>query len=143
MTEKDWSAIKYLLLGVCGAMAVFGVMSSILPKADPNAELVRTVRKSIEIAEGARRDADSARKTSSAFRIVALAIGVIGPLVLAYLIYRLQFRKEPGIEEVLDLMEREKLIDAPQGQPKRLPRKARLRLKDRSSDKDDDNGAKS
>ena len=120
--------MKYLLLGVCGSILVFWIISSILARADPNEELVRTVRRSIEIAEGARRDAEIARRSSSALRTIALVIGVIGPLVLAYLIYRLQARKEPGIEEVLELMEREKLIDVTGKDVKKLSKGARLRL---------------
>ena len=48
---------------------------------------------------------------STAVRISALVTGVLGPLVLAYLVHRSRAHSEPTADEVLEVLQRHGLID--------------------------------
>ena len=116
------------VLVVVAALVGIWALSYIFRANDPNVELARTVQKSLEVAEKARREAEVTRRTSSAVRVVALAAGVAVPLVVAYLIYRLRSRRESGADEILDVLEREKLLDLYGAEKVKLPKHAGLKL---------------
>ncbi len=82
------------------------------------------------MAREAQHEADAARRASSALRVVALAVGVAAPFIAVYLIYRLCERSEPGAGELLQVLEREKLIDLSASDFKRLPGGAWLQLEE-------------
>ena len=108
------------------------ILSSIFRAGDPNAalartaeKLARTTEKAVEMAAQSRRDAEMARRASSALRVIALAAGVCAPLAVAYLIYRVSERAEPKAQELLDVLERERVIE-PAQPARRFPQPARL-----------------
>jgi len=141
MRKDSRRAMKYLLVGFCGSVLMLWTLGGIFRARDPNTELARTAREAIKMADDARKEAEMIRKTSSALRIMALAIGVTIPLIIAYLIYLQQLRREPAIDEMLELIEREKLTDAGGKALKKLPMDVRARLKDSGSE--DHHGARS
>ena len=69
--------------GLAGFFLAVWTYGVVLKPNDPNVELARTARKAVEMAEEARRDAQSVRRTNSALRLVALAAGVCVPLLIA------------------------------------------------------------
>ena len=83
----------------------------LLRPPDPNAEMAETAREAVQMARDAREDAESARRRGYTVRVVALVVGVSVPLMVAYLIYRSSERSEPGLEDVLEVMEEEGLLD--------------------------------
>lgn len=104
--RREWW--QYALLVVLALLAVW-IIAGILSSRSPNAELARTVREALRMARQADQEADAVRRGSSAFRLVAMALGMAGPLVIVYLIYRLHMRSEPRSPEMLNPVEREQL----------------------------------
>ena len=114
-------AIGYLLAGFVGSLLVLWLLSHAFRVKDPNLELAEAAREAVKLANSARKDAEAVRRSSSALRLVALVTGTTVPLVVAYLVYRLQSRQEPTIAEVLRVLEEQKLIDLDRGQRRELP----------------------
>ena len=133
MKEDRERAVKYVLLGLCGSVIVLWMLAGIFSARDPNVELARTAREAVEMAEGARREAEITRKASSVFRVMALVVGISVPLVVAYLIYRLQSKEEPGVGQIIGVLGREVM---------KLPKQARLQVEQRSHG-EKDGGCKS
>ena len=129
MKEDRERAVKYLVLGLCGSVLVIWMLAGIFSARDPNVELVKTAREAVKMAEGARREAEITRKASSVFRVVALVLGISVPLVVAYLIYRLQVKEEPGAGEIIDVLGRERPVEMSGSKRVKLPKRARLKLK--------------
>ena len=77
----------------------------------PDAELARIARDALHMARDAQLQADSARRVTTALRILALAAGIAAPLVVAYLVHRLHARSEARPEEILQVLNGQKLID--------------------------------
>ena len=114
--------LVFIVIGVLGSLAMLWTLSYIFRAGDVNSELMRTTREAIESAREAREDAEITRRTSSALRVLALVAGVLTPLVVVYLVYRLHARSEVGAEDLLDVMRREKLLQPTHGnQRQRLP----------------------
>ena len=128
MTGDRAQGIGNGILVVVAALVGIWALTYIFRSKDPNVQLARTAQKSLEVAEKARREAEVTRKASSAVRVIALAAGVAAPLAVAYLIYRLRSRREPGAEEILDMLDHEKLLDLSETDKAKLPKHARLRL---------------
>ncbi len=141
MKKQEIRRIAYVALAVLGGLFALWVLSHIFRSGEPNAELARTVREAMELAREAQHEAEAARRASSALRVIALAVGVTAPFIAVYLIYRLRERSEPGVGEVLEVLEKEKLIDLPPAGFKRLPCGAWLQLKE-SGQGDQDPGGK-
>ena len=74
-------------------------------------ELSRTVREVVKEALAVHRAARRTGLAGSAVRISALVTGVLGPLVLAYLVHRSRAHSEPTADEVLEVLQRHGLID--------------------------------
>jgi len=104
--KREWW--QYALAAVAALLALW-LLVAILSFRPPDAELARTVREALRMAHGAYRDADAARRGSSAFRLIAMVIGMTAPLIVAYLIYRLHLGSEPRPPGMLDAMEHERL----------------------------------
>ena len=128
MREDRERAVKYLILGFLGSVLALWLFAGVFRARDPNVELAKTARKAVRMAEGARREADITRKASSVFRSVALVVGISVPLIVAYLIYRLQVKEEPGAGEIIDVLGRERLVEMPEAEMAKLPRRDRLEL---------------
>ena len=92
----------------------------LLSPVGPDAELARTAREAVRMAGNAHRQAEAASQKASALRALALVTGVLGPLALVYLIYRLRERSEPHAEEILELLQRENLIQCLPANPREL-----------------------
>ena len=86
-------------------------IARLLRVGEPNAELARTTREVVEAALSAQESASRAHVAASVFRLVAVVVGVVGPLVAAYLIYRTRSKEELTAADILDVLERERLID--------------------------------
>ena len=128
MREDRERPVKYVLLGLCGSVLAMWVLGGIFRTRDPNVELAKTASRAVKMAEGARREAEITRKASSVFRSVALVVGISVPLIVAYLIYRLQVKEEPGAGEIIDVLGRERLVEMPEAEMAKLPRRDRLEL---------------
>ena len=137
MKEDRERAVKYVLLGLCGSVIVLWMLAGIFSARDPNVELARTARETVKMAEDARKEAEITRRASSAFRSVALVVGVSVPLVVAYLIYRLQVKEEPGAGEIIDVLERERLVEMPGRKRVKLLECGRLKLEQGSHGEED------
>ena len=143
MKEDRERAVKYVLLGLCGSVLALWLFAGVFRARDPNVELAKTARKAVRMAEGARREADITRKASSVFRVVALVVGIGVPLVVAYLIYRLQVKEYLGAGEIIDVLGRDRLvgISGSKAETVKLPKRARLKL-ERGRDGEEDGQAK-
>jgi len=110
---------QYALVAVAALLALW-LLVGILSFRPPDAELARTVREALRMARQAYESADAARRGSSAFRLIAMVIGMTGPLIVAYLIYRLHLGSEPEPPGMLDEAERQ-LIETVEDPNKELP----------------------
>ena len=117
MTRDAVRSAVWTLIMLGPAVAVTLVLGHILFTRSPNAELARTTREALRMARDAHQDAEATRRASSALRVMALAAGVCGPLVAAYLIYRLRIRAEPESGEVLTVLEKERLLRSDRAKP--------------------------
>jgi heme/copper-type cytochrome/quinol oxidase subunit 4 len=104
--KREWW--QYALLVVLALLAVW-IIAGILSSRSPDAELARTVREALRMTRQAHQEADAVRRASSAFRLIAMAVGMAAPLVIVYLIYRLHMRPEPQSPDMLNAIERERL----------------------------------
>lgn len=86
------------------------VLSGIFRTRSPDAQIAQTASRAMDIAEEARADAKVARRASSGIRILALVMGVSAPLVVVYLMRRLREKSEPGLDEMIDVLQKEGLI---------------------------------
>ena len=111
MREDRERAVKYVILGLLGSVVLLWMLGGIFRARGADAELAKTAREAVKMAEGARREAEITRKASSVFRVVALVVGISVPLVVAYLIYRLQTKEEPDVGEIIDVLGRERLVE--------------------------------
>ena len=111
MSTDDPEVRTYLIAALCGAVLALILLGSCFQQKDPNEELVRATREAIHMAEEARQDAADARRTALALRVVALAAGVTAPLIVAYLIYRLEAQRAPTCDEVLEALDETRLPD--------------------------------
>ena len=132
--------LVYIIIGVLGSVGMLWTLSYVFRAGDPNVELVRTTREAMETAREAREDAEITRRTSSALRILALMAGVVTPLIVVYLIYRLHARSEPGAEDLLDVLKSESLLPSTHNCHRQLPRSAYRLLDDQHGSPDDDKG---
>jgi len=90
------------------------------------------------MAREARQEAEMTRRTSSAMRILALTAGVVTPLIVVYLVYRLQARSEPGAEDLLDVLKSENLLPPTRDSRRQLPWSECRLLDERHGNPDDD-----
>jgi len=127
--KKQWW--QYALAAVL-ALLVLWLLAGILSSRPPDAELVRTVREALQMARQAYQEADAVRKGSSAFRLIAMVVGMAGPLIVAYLIYKLHLDSGPQSPGMLDQAERQ-LIEPVENGQKELPPPA-LRLPEETTE---------
>lgn len=79
----------------------------------------------------AHRDAMASSRNGALLRLLALAVGVAAPLVVAYLVHMLHSGSEPPAEDVLDTLEKAKLLDLT-AERKTLPDEAHTALPEKS-----------
>ena len=84
------------------------------------------------MARQAYQEADAVRKGSSAFRLIAMVVGMAGPLIVAYLIHKLHLDSGPQSPGMLDQAERQ-LIEPVENGQKELPPPA-LRLPEETTE---------
>ena len=113
MKTRATDVLIYAAVAVAVAVVGLWGLSHVLRTREPSAELARATREALRMAREARRDAEDARRASSALRVLSLVVGVSVPLVVAYLIFRLKARAEPGAEEILAALEKEGLLGPP------------------------------
>ncbi len=111
MKKRDEDLVKYIVLPTLLALLVLWVLAGLFRAGDPDAELVQTTREVVQMALEAHRSVQRSRAFASVFRIIALIAGVVGPLVVGYLIYRVRSRAEVTPEEVLELLSARGWID--------------------------------
>ena len=126
MKEDARQVVLWCVLAVAIAICGLWGLGEIFRSGEPNAELARTTREALEMAREAGEDAEDTRRAAGALRLAALAVGVATPLLVAYLIYRLQARQETSVEEVLRVLEREGLLGDGLDVRKALPGRKRL-----------------
>jgi len=128
--------LAYIIVGVAGSLAMLWMLSYVFRAGDPNVELMRTTREAIEEA---REEAEITRRTSSALRVLALAAGVVAPLIVVYLVFRLHARAETGAEDLLDVFKSENLLPPTQDRHRQLPWSEYRLLDDNCPDDDKGN----
>lgn len=96
-----WYHVALALLGLFAAWKVAGLFQS----RSAESELGRLAREALEMAR------QEHGQGSSGLALAALALGVAGPLLAAYLIHRLHAREETPPEEVLRHLDKEGLLD--------------------------------
>ena len=101
---------RVLIIAVLAVGALL-LLAWLLRPASPDAALAGVARDAMDLAREAHRDAESARRTGTVIRFVALVVGVAVPLVAVYLIYRLQVREQSSPEELLQVLNGHDLID--------------------------------
>jgi len=131
--------LAYIIVGVAGSLAMLWMLSYVFRAGDPNVELMRTTREAIEEAREAREEAEITRRTSSALRVLALAAGVVAPLIVVYLVFRLHARAETGGEDLLDVLKGENLLPPTQDRHRQLPWSEYRLLDDNCPDDDKGN----
>jgi hypothetical protein len=111
MNQTDAKLLKYLCLPILLVLLVLWILSGLFQTGQPDAELSRTVREVVREALAVQRTAHHSGLAGSIVRIVALVSGVLGPLVVAYLVHRSRAHSEVTADEVLEVLERHGLID--------------------------------
>ncbi|MCK4375334.1 MAG: hypothetical protein KAX19_08395 [Candidatus Brocadiae bacterium] len=140
MREKDVKLLEYVVLPALLGLFVLWVLSGLLRPREPNADLVRTVREAIEMARGAHQEAQFARKSASVFRLLAMVVGAAGPLIVAYLIFRIQSRSDTTPEQMLQLLQDENLINLTGDKRVELPQ-PRTHVLEKPSERQEDSEA--
>ena len=136
MRKNGRSMARYLLVGLVCSIAVLWIGGSCGP-THPDTELTRAVRQALEMAEGAREDAKTARTTATVVRALALMVGTATPLVVAYLVYRLQSSKEPDVDEILEVLREADQVEIGEDRHRKMPTNRKsLPLEDPDRDKD-------
>ena len=110
---------------VVGAIIVSGVavLLSACRPSDPNVELARTARAAVEMARDAQAADRSAVLWTGRFRLLAIALGVSVPLIVALMIWRTSAQCEVDAAEALEAAE-QYLLPGPIAPPrKQLPPK--------------------
>jgi len=89
-------------------------------------ELAEAIRDSVQMVSKACEDASAYALWSGRWRLLAIAIGVSTPLVVAYLIFRSAARKDPDETEVAArLLERGRELFLPKTDPHQLDEPSR------------------
>ncbi len=88
--------------------------------SDPNTELARTARGAVELARDAQLADRSAVLWSGRFRLLAIALGVSVPLIVALLIWRTSTQREVEAAEAIEAAERY-LLPKPMAPPGKQP----------------------
>jgi hypothetical protein len=96
-----WYHVALALLGLFAAWKVAGLLQS----RSAESELGRLAREALEMAR------ESRGQGGGGLALIALALGVAGPLLAAYLIHRLHAHEEAPPEEVLRHLDKEGLLD--------------------------------
>ena len=107
MRQPSWRHIVLALMGLVVVWLVVGLLQS----RSPDAGLTRVADRALAMAEHASHEARQARWTAGAVRLVALAVGVSAPLIAVAILARLLARGEPGPGELLDVLERQGLVE--------------------------------
>ena len=111
MSRKAVQLLACAALTLLAGLFSLWFVARLLRVGEPNAELARTTREVVEAALDAQQAVSRARVAASVFRLVAVVAGVVGPLVAAYLIYRTKSQEGATPADILDVLERERLID--------------------------------
>ncbi|MFW6118827.1 MAG: hypothetical protein ACOC7S_00675 [Planctomycetota bacterium] len=135
MNDKALRVLRNLALAVALCLVTLWGLSGIFRTGQPNAELARTTREAIRMVRRWERERRRSEGLSSAFRMVALTVGIAAPLVTVYLIFRRRSDSELDPEEILEVLQREGLIDL--DEKKSLPHPAHHLLEE----SEDDGGA--
>jgi hypothetical protein len=77
----------------------------------PSSDVAGVASRALDMAERAYRDAMAVNRNGTILTVLALAVGVAAPLVVAYLVHRLHARSEPPPEEVLETLDKARLLD--------------------------------
>ncbi len=111
MNERDAKLLKYVLAPILLGLLVLWVLAGLFRTGSPDAELAKTTRLVVQMALEAHRSVQRSRAFASVLRIVALIAGVVGPLAVGFLIFRVRSRAEVTPEEVLELLSAQGWID--------------------------------
>jgi len=112
MTHKTATGpIQTLLLVLCGLLGLLAVARLLAsPRTDAG-----LARQAMQMTQDAYRQARLAARDARATRLIALAVGTAAPLVVVYFIYRLQSRRDVPAEDILQMLNEERLLAPPQG----------------------------
>ena len=116
MKAMPWGIVAVVLLGLVGLWILTGILQS----HPPNADVAQVASQALDMAEAAHQHEAASSRNGTILRVLALAVGVAAPLVVAYLIHKVHSRSEPPPEEVLETLEKAKLLDW-KAEQRRLP----------------------
>ena len=100
-----------------GAMVLFLTCRPI----DPNTELAKTTRQAVQLARDAGSSTESAVLLAGRFRLLAVVVGVTVPLIVVYLIWRSSAQSDLDPAEVIEAVERYRLLEQPGDAPDQPP----------------------
>ena len=107
MRRIPWGAVVVMLLVLVGLWLLAGLHQSKPASGDVASVAVQA----LDMADRAYRSALAANRNGTILTVLALAVGVSAPLVVAYLVHRLHARSDPPPEEVLETLEKAELLD--------------------------------
>lgn len=117
---KQSGILNYLVVGAIMVLGAAVLFTACRP-SDPNVELAITARTAVEMARDAQAADRSAVLWSGRFRLLAIALGVSVPLIVALLIWRTSTQREVDAAEALEAAE-QYLLPGPSAPPrKHLP----------------------
>jgi hypothetical protein len=112
--ENTSKLLALIILAIGAAYLPFCVCRPI----DPSVELARTTREAVEFARDAQSGTLAAVLWTGRFRLLAIALGVSGPMIVVLLLWRWSARSEIEAVEVFQIMEQHGL---PHAAPPALP----------------------
>ena len=127
MKSMPWGVVVLAVLGLVSLWLLAGILQ---PRPQ-NADVAQVASQALDMAEAAYQHEAASGRNGTVLRVLALAVGVAAPLVVTYLVHKVHTRSEPPPEEVLETLDRAKLLDW-QAEQKRLPEGTHMALTEAS-----------
>ena len=99
---RHWPA---LVGGLTAVVILLGLLGTCAPEPAVNTELARTARQAVESATEARRNNDAAYLWPGRLRMIAMALGVGIPIVMAVVLVYLTLKRRPEDLELIDYLD--------------------------------------
>ena len=99
---RHWPA---LVGGLVAVVILLGLLGTCAPETTVNTELARATRQAVESATEARRNNDAAYLWPGRLRMIAMALGVGIPIVMAVVLVYLTLKRRPEDLELIDYLD--------------------------------------
>jgi hypothetical protein len=104
--QKTTNVLILCALGV----GLLWILAQVFRSRDPDVELLRVAQEAMRMARESRSEQRRSENLAVLVRTVALLGLVLGPVALAYLIYRSGSREEITLAEALEVLDEENLL---------------------------------